>query len=71
MDESLCFAAFGMNAREADWVGHGLFWRPRPLDSTEPVTNMASNCMTDYDVLEDGIIVTLIKSHDCIFIVVQ
>jgi hypothetical protein len=56
VDESVCFSAFGMHANEANWVGHGKFFRPRPASSSEPITNMASNCMTDYDMLEDGFV---------------
>jgi hypothetical protein len=56
VDERVCFSGFGMHSDEANWLGHGKFFRPRPADSLEPITNMASNCMTDYDVLEAGFV---------------
>ena len=40
--------------KENEWLGHGLFWRPKPASNDEPLDNMAGSSMGDFDMLEDG-----------------
>jgi hypothetical protein len=42
--------------RQEEFIGHGWVWRHRPLGSEEALTNMASNALTDYDVVEEGFV---------------
>ena len=42
-----------MFENEKDWIGHGFFWRPQPLDNLEEVQNMAGAATSDFDLLED------------------
>ncbi|CAE7943883.1 Scn10a [Symbiodinium necroappetens] len=56
VEEPLCWWAFGQHSRDADWLGHGYFWRqiPQELSPGFLLENAAGNAMNDFDCLEGG-----------------
>ncbi|CAE7457422.1 Klhl18 [Symbiodinium natans] len=56
VEESLCWWAFGQHNRNADWLGHGYFWRPIPenMPADFHIENAAGNAMNDFDCVESG-----------------
>lgn len=53
VDEQYAWSCWGANTSSAEWLGHGWFWRPRPKDCTELMSNMASSSLYDFDTIED------------------
>ena len=57
VDERYVWSRFGQYSKKAnEQLGHGYFYRPRPVEELSPITNMATSAMTDYDMVEDGFV---------------
>ena len=54
--EGYLWFKWGEYDKANEFIGHGWVWRPRPIESADALTNMASNALTDYDVIEDGFV---------------
>ena len=71
VEEEYVWFRWGEFCKSSEFIGHGWFWRPQPPESTEELTNMATNAMTDFDLMEDSFVhlsnaSVIVADHDLI-----